>query len=291
MIPRPASVTDEELRSALAAFRAGATHGRLDTGRYRMRYFVWGSGPPVVFVHGMSDAARAFAMVVHRLVARFTCFAYELPDGLTDGSALGRYTLADYADDLFALLDRLGLDRTAVVGSSFGSPIALSALASAPQRFAHGVLQNGFARRPLTRTQKHLCNFARFWPWWYGDWPGIHARVMRRVERPSFAVMPRAVAGFFLECGGRTPIRAACLRTLAIGRTDLRPLLPTIRAPVLLLTGDRDPLVPPECAAELERGLPDVRRVEFANCGHYPQYTHPGPMAEAIEAFCGPVTE
>lgn len=281
----PPTVTDEQLRAALAAFRAGARHAALDTGRYRMRYFVWGSGPPVVFVHGMSDAARAFVMVMHRLVGRHACIAYELPDGLTDGSALSRYTYADYAADLLALLDHLGLDRAAVVGSSFGSPIALSALAAAPRRFTHGVLQNGFARRPLTPLQRRLCQNARFLPWQYDDWPEIYARVMRRVERPSFAVMPPAVAGFFLRCGGRTPIRAACLRALAIGRTDLRGVLPSIRTPLLLLTGDHDPLVPPGCSGELEGGLPDVRRVEFANCGHYPQYTHPGPMAEVIERF------
>jgi len=59
--------TAEELRAALTAFRHDAKHGTLDTGRYRMRFFVWGSGPPLVFVHGMADAARAFVMVMHRL--------------------------------------------------------------------------------------------------------------------------------------------------------------------------------------------------------------------------------
>src|SRR3954470_3953059 len=103
------SVTDEELHAALAAFRAEARRGTLDTGRYRMRYFAWGSGPPVVFVHGMADAAQAFVMVMHRLVARFPCIAYELPDGTTDGSRLAPYTPADYVDDLLALTDHLGL--------------------------------------------------------------------------------------------------------------------------------------------------------------------------------------
>lgn len=277
--------TTEEFRSAITAFRAEASTGALDTGRYRMRYFVWGSGPPVVFIHGMSDAGRAFLMVMHRLVPRHTCIAYELPDGLTDGSRLARYTHADYTADLLALLDHLTLPRAAVVGSSFGSTIALAALAAAPTHFTHGVLQNGFAHRPLTRWQRQLARSARFWPGWFADWPEIHRAVMRRVERPTVSVLPPEVAEFFLTHGARTPIRASALRSLAIDRTDLRPLLPTIRTPVLLLTGDHDPLVPTSCAATLLRGLHDVRRVEFTNCGHYPQYTHPGPMAQAIEKF------
>jgi len=277
----------EEFRSATTAFRAEASSGILDTGRYRMRYFVWGSGPPVVFIHGMSDTASAFTMVMHHLVERHTCIGYELPDGLTDGSALARYTHADYTADLLALLDHLKLSRAAVVGSSFGSTIALAALAAAPSRFTHGVLQNGFAHRPLNRWQRQLARSARFWPGWFADWPEMFRGVMWRVERPTLSVLPPVVVEHFLRNGARTPIRASALRSLAIDRTDLRAALPTIQVPMLLLTGEHDPLVPPACAATLLGGLPDVRRVEFAGCGHYPQYTHPTPMADAIGAFLG----
>jgi len=278
------TATAEEYRSAFAAFRRDAVRSVLDTGRYRMRYFAWGSGPPVVFVHGMADASRAFVMVMHRLVQRFTCIGYELPDGLTDGSHLARYSHREYTADLLALLDHLNLSRAAVVGSSFGSTVMLAALA-ASDRFTHGVSQNGFAHRPLNRWQRQLARSARFWPGWFADWPEIHRAVMWRVERPTLSVLPSDVVELFLANGARTPIRASALRSLAIDRVDLRPHLPTIRVPMLLLTGDRDPLVPPRCAETLERGLPNVRRIEFTNCGHYPQYTHPGPMADAIASF------
>jgi len=279
------NVTADELAAALAAFRAGAVHGTLDTGRYRMRHFTWGSGPALVFIHGMADHGRAFVMVMHRLAPRFTCVGYELPDGTTDGSNLVRYSQPDYTADLLALLDHLGIDRTAVVGSSFGSTVALAALAAAPQRFTRGVLQNGFAHRPLNRFQRALARVARFWPGWFADWPEIHRAVMRRVEQPALSRLPPAVADFFLEHGGRTPIRASALRSLHFDRTDLRPLLPAIRAPILLLTGDCDSLVGPACSVELEQGLPNARRVQFTGCGHYPQYTQPGAMAEAIAQF------
>jgi pimeloyl-ACP methyl ester carboxylesterase len=252
-----------------------------------MRYFVWGSGPPVVFVHGMADAARAFVMVMHRLVGRYMCIAYELPDGTTDGSALGRYTLASYAADVVALLDHLNLPRAAVVGSSFGSLGVLTALTTHPDRFTQVILQNGFAHRPLNRFQRQLARSARFWPGWFADWPAIHRRVMWYLERPTLSAMSPFVAETFLEHAGRTPIRAAALRALTIHCADLRPCLTTIRMPVLLTTGDQDRLVPRSCWEELERSLPHRRRVEFAGCGHYPQYTHPREMAEAIGAFLG----
>jgi pimeloyl-ACP methyl ester carboxylesterase len=281
------AVTADELSDSLSAFRAAAVRGTFDTGRYRMRYFAWGSGPPLVFIHGMADAGEAFVMVMRRLVERFTCVAYELPDGTTDGSRLVRYTHADYTADLLALLDHLKFGRAAVVGSSFGSVIALAALAGAPHRFTHGVLQNGFACRPLNRFQRVLARIARYWPGWFADWPEIHAFVMRRVERQTVAAVPPEVAQFFLRHGAHTPIAACALRSLAIDRTDLRPLLPTIRTPVLLITGDCDRLVPRSCWDEIERLLPDAKRQEFAGCGHYPQYTHPALMASTIASFLG----
>ncbi|VTU00218.1 Putative hydrolase or acyltransferase of alpha/beta superfamily OS=Singulisphaera acidiphila (strain ATCC BAA-1392 / DSM 18658 / VKM B-2454 / MOB10) GN=Sinac_1411 PE=4 SV=1: Abhydrolase_6 [Gemmataceae bacterium] len=280
------AVTSDEFRAAFAAYRADAAHGVLDTGRYRMRYFTWGSGGrPVVFVHGMSDAARAFIMVMHRLLPQITGIAYELPDGQTDGSHLARYTHEAYAADLVALLDHLNLPKAAVVGSSFGSTVMLAALAAYPERFTHAVSQNGFAHRPLNRWQRQLARSGRFWPGWFADWPEIYRGVMWKVDRPTLSSLPRDVEQFYLSDGGRTPMRASALRSLTIDRTDFRPALPGIRVPVLVLTSDRDTLVPPECGATLLRLLPDARHVEFTNCGHHPQYSHPGPMADAIAAF------
>ncbi len=52
-----------------------------------------------------------------------------------------------------------------------------------------------------------------------------------------------------------------------------------------MIGGDRDTIVPRECEREVELGLPDVRRHELSECGHYPQYTRPHQTAEAMAEF------
>ena len=52
-----------------------------------------------------------------------------------------------------------------------------------------------------------------------------------------------------------------------------------------MIGGDRDTIVPRQFEAEVEAGVPGARRVEFAACGHYPQYTLPGPTAAALTDF------
>ncbi len=233
----------------------------------------------------MADAPQAFVMVMHRLTARYQCIAYRLPDGLTDGSDLSRYKLEDYLQDLQVLLDYLGLEVAVPVGSSFGTLIALAALARWPARLPAGVLQNGFARRPFRWWEQSLARWGRLLPGWFADYPLLHRQTMRLLDPATPERLPQEVAAAYVRHNARTPFAAAARRALTIAQTDLRPLLPAIRQPVLLLSGDCDRLVPRSCWQELAAGLPHLTTAELSGCGHYPQYTHPVEMARHIEQF------
>lgn len=277
-------MTDALCAAALGAFDRGAAHATLDTGRYLMRFSAWGSGPPLLIAHGLSDAARGFAMVMHRLVPHFTCVAYELPNDLDDGAKLGAYRHRDYASDLFALLDHLKLDRVALLGSSFGTTIALRALAEGPERFTKCVLKGGFAHRPLKWYERLGARQGRYWDGRLCELP-FREFAMKRACPATWNGCSPLARDLFLQCNGWTPIRAAARRAVVLDALDLRPLLPAIRTPVLLIGGDRDRIVPPEREAVLAHQLLDVRRVEFSDCGHYPQYTHPSATADAVRTF------
>ncbi|AMV29437.1 acyl-CoA esterase [Gemmata sp. SH-PL17] len=279
-------VTDESCRVALAAFERHAVRATFDTGRYVMRLATWGQGPPLVIIHGLSDAVRGFAMVMHHLAAHFTCIAYELPNGLDDGAKLGAYHHRDFAADLFALLDDRKLDRVALLGSSFGTTVALAALAAAPQRFTKCVLKGGFAYRPLKWYERLGARQGRYWTGRLCELP-LREFAMSRADPATWSGCSPLSRELFLWCNGQTPIRAACRRAVALDTLDLRPVLPTIRTPVLLISGDRDRIVPHAREAVLANHLPNVRRVEFTDCGHYPQYTHPRGTADAVANFLG----
>ena len=280
--PHPSA---DDLRRGTARFDAEAVPAAFHTGRYRLRYVTWGAGPPVVFVHGLGDLPRSFCLVMAELVDRgFRVVGYDLANGLGDDCRYGAYRHEHHADDLVALLDHLTIPVADVVGSSFGSTVTLRALHRHPTRFRRAVLQGGFARRPLDRVERALSRLARYWPGRIRAMP-FREKVMNRLDGSQFVGCPPELYQFLLACSGETPIRAAARRALILDKLDLRPLLPAIPHPVLMIGGDRDALVPRECEAEVERGLPDVRRVEFRPCGHYPQYTMPAAMADEIERW------
>jgi pimeloyl-ACP methyl ester carboxylesterase len=278
---------DVPLAEVLRRFDTEATRGVCDTGRYRCPYFSWGRGPALVMIPGLSDDARSFVLLAARLMGRFRCIAYDLPTGCDDGARMRRYTHADLVDDLRALLDHLGIQQTYLLGGSFGSTIVLGALLAFPERFPRAVLQGGFARRRLAPAEVGLAWLARFWPGPIRNMPLRRAALTRSHAEP-FAGREPAVWDYFLTRWGTPPIAAVARRALLLHQVDLRSELPRIKQPVLLVCGDRDPLVNPTCESELLQGLPDVDRVELPGCGHNPQFTHPEVFAELLSRFLSP---
>jgi pimeloyl-ACP methyl ester carboxylesterase len=277
------------LATTLERFHREARTGVCDTGRYRLRFHAWGEGPPLIFVHGLCDDAETFVLPMGRLSEHYCCISYDLPTGRGDGARLGGYRHVDLVADLLALCDHLRVPRTYVLGSSFGSTVVLAALAEQPERFAAGIVQGGFAHRPLAWTEVLLSRFARYWPGSVGRLP-LWRAILERSHAAEFAELEPARWPFFLEHHGAARNSAVAHRALLLHQVDLRPLLPQIRQPVLVVCGDRDRLVGRPCEETLVAGLPNVARGEIEGCGHLPQFTHPEVFAEMVQQFLGKVS-
>jgi pimeloyl-ACP methyl ester carboxylesterase len=287
-LARPTPPDPATLAEVLEQHRTQARPGVCDTGRYRCPYYVWGEGPPLVFIPGLCDDALSFVLTVGLLRRHFRCVAYDLPSGRGDGARLASYRHADFVADLFALLDHLRLERAYLFGSSFGSTIALAALHRRPDRLPRAILQGGFARRPLAWAEVTLASWARWWPGSMCRLP-LRREILRQSHHGPFARLPEELWEFFLQRWGSPPMAAVAHRALVLHRTDLRPLLPAVRQPVLLICGDRDPLVNQACEQALTAGLLNATRVEITGCGHMPFFTHPEVLAELTYRFLTPL--
>ena len=100
-----------------------------------------GTGPAVLLVHGLAHNRQVWSGVATRLGDRYRTIAVDLRGhGESDWSPAGDYDLPDYAADLLATLDALGIDRAFVVAHSLGGNAATLLAAEAPQRIAGLVL-------------------------------------------------------------------------------------------------------------------------------------------------------
>jgi pimeloyl-ACP methyl ester carboxylesterase len=272
------------LGPTLEQFQREAVWRTFDTGRYRCRYVLWGKGPALVFVPGLCDDPETFVLPMARLSEHFCCLAYTMPTGSGDGARLAGYDHADLVSDLLALLDHVGIQHAYLLGTSLGATVALVALHDEPERFPRGVLQAGFARRPLAWAEVLLASLARWWPGRLEQLP-LRRFLLDHTLKASFAGREPEVWRYYLRHDGLQPVTSVARRALLVHQTDLRPLLPEIRQPVLLICGERDPVVFKACEQDLLRGLPNVARAEIEECGHLPQYTHPEVLSEVVRRF------
>jgi pimeloyl-ACP methyl ester carboxylesterase len=135
---------------------------KINAGELNIHYQETGSGPDVVLIHGITGDMSIWFLcrAMERFGRSFRVTAYDLRGhGYTDVPATG-YTSADQARDIVALMDALGIDRTALVGHSFGAVIALHAAVLHPERITAVVLSD-----PCFPALRHLEDVSRWGHW------------------------------------------------------------------------------------------------------------------------------
>ena len=107
---------------------------------YKMHYGVYGSGEPLVMIHGgLGGGEGSASMVSHhsqQLSSDFKLIVFDRRASGKSESALDGYSITNYSRDVSALLDHLSVDKTHILGSSAGGPIAIQFALDYPQRTA-----------------------------------------------------------------------------------------------------------------------------------------------------------
>lgn len=114
----------------------------------RTRVLEAGSGPALLILHGTGGHAETYQRNIGPLSKYFRVIVPDMiGHGFTDRPDLD-YTLDDFADHLFGLLDVLGIDKAHVSGESLGGCIAAWMTIRNPERVDRLVLNTGILDRP-----------------------------------------------------------------------------------------------------------------------------------------------
>jgi pimeloyl-ACP methyl ester carboxylesterase len=171
------------------------------------------------------------------------------------------WSISRLAHDVCDLVVELGGEPVHFIGASAGGSIGL--------RFAHDYPE-------LTRSLTLIATSPQMAQTRvdYGEWleriRRLGVRGFLASDAPSrFSQNAEpSLIDWFAETGGITPESVVTTFVPYMAGLDLRDLLPEIRAPVLLLAADRDPITPLEVQHELKAQLPDARLVVYPTTGH-----------------------
>lgn len=189
-------------------------------------------------------------------------------------------TIAALGADVLELLDRDGIERASFCGLSLGGAVGMWLAINAPERIDRLVL---------------ACTKPRFSP--ATQWTdraavvrenGVAALADAILERwftPSFFLAHPEGITRFREMLASTPAEgyAACCDVLA--GFDVRAGLDRITAPTLVITGEADPVAPPETGDELAAAIPGARHVSIAGAAHIANVERPEAFTAAVLEF------
>lgn len=230
-----------------------------------------GPGLPVVLVHGINGAAEQWSGVMEQLTGR-TAVAVDLRGhGLSQPG--GAYGATDYAADVAAAMDALGIERAHLVGTSFGGGVCLTLAAAEPARTRSVSIIGGALS---------VAGAA--------DADAVVGELRRLGRLPFFE---KVAATSFAPNTDEAPIRECALLAARRDRTTVEQIIRAafsadvsdaaarVRAPALVLTGEHDQTCPPALGMALAQALGTECRI-LAGRGHMAHVEDPVLVARLL---------
>ncbi len=254
---------------------------QVEVGEVALNFHDAGSGPAIVLVHGIGCRGDVWINQLNVFAEHHRVIAVDLR-GFGQSSkptAPGSYALDRFADDLIAMVEKLGIAPIHYVGTSLGGYIG--------QVFA--------LRRPDLLRSLVLCHTASV--------SSIPARVresrLRTLKTKSMVQYAHLVAGQALAAHVRPAVHEWFCEMLAandrdaytqafnegLGAFDVRKEVGAIRVPTMVLVGELDRVIPPAAGRKTARLIKGARLVEIAGVGHASYVEQPQEFNRAVLGF------
>ena len=254
-----------------------------------------GEGTPVLLVHGIGSSADTWGDVPSRLSAQgIRVVALDLPGHGESSKGPGDYSLGSLASTLRDLLDELAIDRVHLVGHSLGGGVSMQFAYQFPDRMASLVLESsgGLGEETFTGLRAASLPGSELVIKW-----AINQKTLRgatwlgerlaRVGITPHALSPRALETVsWLSEADRRAAFLATLRSVVspsgqrVSALDKLHLLDGSR--VLIIWGDRDPMIPVAHGRDAHAALEGSRFVVFPGASHEPHLHDPDRFAELV---------
>jgi 3-oxoadipate enol-lactonase len=225
---------------------------------------------------------QAAVLREHFRLLRFEMRGHGVP-GAQSPAPPGPYTIAELGTDVLGLLDAHDLGRVAYCGVSLGGMVGMWLAAHAAERITRlAVCCTSAHMDAATYTERAAKVRA-------DGMASIADQVVTRWFTPAYRERePEAVAAVVEMLKGTDPEGyAGCAE--AIAAMDLRPEVPAITAPTLVIAATEDPATPPWHGAQIARAVPDARLTVLRGTSHLANYETPGPVTVALRQHLAPL--
>jgi 3-oxoadipate enol-lactonase len=239
--------------------------------------------PPLVLLHGIGGAARAWRGQLGFFKDRYRAIAWDMP-GYGGSAPLPAVSIAALADALQDFLQQVGATKPILVGHSIGGMIVQQLLAKNPGIAGAVVLAQTSPAfgKPDGDWQKAFVD-ARLGPLDRGETlVSLAPSLVRELvgDNPDIGGMELA-----RDCMASVPEATYRATMLALMGFDLRGALRDIAVPTLVLSGSKDNNAPVLMMAKMASHIPSAKYDELDGVGHLANLERPGAFNAALNSF------
>lgn len=242
----------------------------------KVAYDVSGSGRPLILMHGWGCTHQTVASVAAVAAQTNTVYSLDLPGFGDSDEPLEPWTPERYALMLRKFIEALGIERPILAGHSYGGRVAIVYASRWADDVDRVILIDAAGVKP----RHGLKWYWKVYTFKTGKWL-------------ANTFLPRAKANALIERWrkkrGSADYRSASpmmRATMSVSvNIDLRPMMPAIKAPTLLMWGENDTATPLSDARRMEKLIPDAGLVVFPGAGHYSFLDAPDRFARVLQSF------
>jgi pimeloyl-ACP methyl ester carboxylesterase len=267
-----ASDSDTALTAHLIKLRTGVTLEYVTQGR--------ADGQPIVFLHGGGDSWHSWLRVYPRIPAKYHVYSVTLRGhGLSDHPPTG-YSRLDFANDIVAFLDQLHIEKPVIVGHSLGTLVAQAVAVIAPDHVSKLVLVGAPAELPKTDAVKEISERTA------NPDKAVDANFARDFQFSTvFNPLPADFAEIVVKDAQQLQDYVWHELGKALAADHFVDQISKIKAPTLLLWGDRDTLVDRAQEDLLLSKITSAKLKVYPNTGHGLHWEKPEEFTQDLLAF------
>jgi len=240
-----------------------------------------GDGEAIVFLHGLLGSSKSWAFQFEHFSRNYAMIAWDAPGfGQSD---LVPASINAYVEALREFIANIGQPKVSLVGHSMGGTVAACFAANFPELVSRLVLSCSHAGYGDPETAPMSAKFERRMREF--DEVGPTAYGVNRARGLLPASASACVFDYAAEIASETNPEGLRRATRMLQLADNRPLLPMLKMPILVLTGEKDTDVQPKLKADLLRLTPMTRHIEMPALGHAPYFEAPAYYNGLIEDF------
>lgn len=255
-----------------------------------LAYEEFGQGSPILFGHSYLWSASMWAPQIQAFSGEFHCIVPDLwGHGKSDSLPTIPYSIEDLADVHYQLLDKLNIDRCAVVGLSVGGMWGVQLALTHPERVSALVLMDTSVAPDPAETQQRYLGMAAMVEQ-LGQFPeSMVEQIIPLFFAPAtLENQPALVEGFKQQLLNwpieKIPSTVALSQTI-FSRASLMERLSELSMPTLVMVGENDLSRPPHEAKAMAVAIPGCEYVVIPRAGHVPNLEQPELVNQVLYNF------